>query len=324
MGWLDTAKRRKNFGELRTDILSLGVRFRDDDSIRQLQSIASNRSEDIELRKTAVRNLADSKTPGTRTLLLNLLSDSTLRRTAINRLRAFNHADVATTLIQGFSTYSVADQLAVMGTLTSSPAHTKLLLASIEQGNIPVNAIKPTHAAAISRMKDVGIRKSLSELWGDVRSTPREARQKIANWKALLASRKLSKPNLEAGKKLYAENCGKCHKLFGEGGEVGPELTGADRRNLDYLLENVISPSAVVAKNYRLHSVVMLDGRVISGAILEETRATIVLQTVEKRETISRSEIDTIEATEMSLMPAGQFDVLSHEQVRDLVAYLRS
>ena len=73
-----------------------------------------------------------------------------------------------------------------------------------------------------------------------------------------------------------------------------------------------------------MQTVVLDDGRVVSGAILEQTSATVVVQTVEKKVTIARKDIDSIEPTNLSLMPEGQFDVLPQEHVRDLVGFLRA
>jgi len=302
---------------------SLGVRFNDPSSIETLESEARDVTRDLATRKAALAALCSNKTPRTRELLQSLLVDQTMRLPAIELMQNFNEPSVAKSLVESFSKLNEAEQAAAVNTLSSSITHAQSLLSAVSKSKIPVNAIKPTHAAKIGQMQNAVVRKELKELWGDVRNTPGEARKKIADWKAILNSEKMSTPDLTNGKKVYAENCGKCHKLFGEGGDIGPELTGSDRRNLDYILQNVITPSAVVGKEHRMQSVILEDGRVVSGAILEQTPATIVVQTVEKKIAIARTDINSIEPTGLSLMPEGQFDVLSQEHVRDLIGYLR-
>ena len=300
------------------------MKFNDRSAIEKLEAEARDEKHDFAKRKAALSALCSNKTRRTRELLQDLLVDKTMRLPAIELMQNFNEPSVAESLVDSFSKLNAAEQAAAMNTLCSSIKHAQSLLNAIRIGEIPVSAIKPTHAAKIGQMRNKMVRQTLEELWGDVRNTPREARKKIADWKAILNSKEMSKPDLANDKKVYAENCGKCHKMFGEGGDIGPELTGSDRRNLDYILQNVITPSAVVSKEHRMQTVVLDDGRVVSGAILEQTSATVVVQTVEKKVTIARKDIDSIEPTNLSLMPEGQFDVLPQEHVRDLVGFLRA
>jgi putative heme-binding domain-containing protein len=110
--------------------------------------------------------------------------------------------------------------------------------------------------------------------------------------------------------------------LYGTGGTVGPDLTGSGRHNLDYLLENLLDPSAVVNKDYRMSIVRVSDGRVLNGLILSQDDNRVVIQTAKEKLTILREEIEQIAATTLSPMPDGILQPLSEQQVRDLVAYL--
>ena len=116
----------------------------------------------------------------------------------------------------------------------------------------------------------------------------------------------------------------KCHILFGEGGKIGPDLTGSNRANLDYVLQNVLDPSASIGKGYQLTNVVTADGRLVAGIVLEETAAAVTLQTVNEKVVLPREDIETMKASPISMMPEGQLDKLSKDEIRDLVAYLAS
>ena len=83
--------------------------------------------------------------------------------------------------------------------------------------------------------------------------------------KALLTPDYLKSADLNAGKAIFTKNCASCHKLNGEGNDVGPDLTGSQRANLDYVLENVLDPSAVVPGEYKMTAFYLNDGRVITG-----------------------------------------------------------
>jgi putative heme-binding domain-containing protein len=135
----------------------------------------------------------------------------------------------------------------------------------------------------------------------------------------------LAKADASRGREVYAATCGTCHPLFGEGTALGPDLTGSNRADLGYLLENVLAPSAVVAKEYMLQIFTMKDGTVVSGTIREQTPGFAKVSmpggsTVE----LKLAEVAKREEVPQSLMPAGLFEALPAERVADLVKYLAS
>jgi putative heme-binding domain-containing protein len=110
------------------------------------------------------------------------------------------------------------------------------------------------------------------------------------------------------------------------GGEIGPELTGANRGNLEYLLGNILTPSAVIQDAYRMQVVLLDDGRVYSGIPAEENEHQLRLRVASQPDpvTISVAEIESREIASTSLMPEGLLANLSDAEVVDLIRYLRS
>ena len=126
------------------------------------------------------------------------------------------------------------------------------------------------------------------------------------------------------GRLVFSKSCANCHKLFGEGKTIGPDLTGAQRTNLNYLLENIVDPSATVSKNFQLSIVILEDGRNFSGVIVERKDKTVTIQTADRRVTIARDEIDETLESKLSLMPENQLKVMKPQDVRNLISYLMS
>ncbi len=155
-------------------------------------------------------------------------------------------------------------------------------------------------------------------------ATPEARRASIAAWRAKLTPDELSRADLAAGRVVWQQRCGACHKLFGEGGNVGPELTGSGRAETDYVILNVIDPSAVVPEAWRLTQVITADGRVFAGAVAASDERTLTLRTPTEDHVFDRDEIDEVITQNVSVMPEGLWNDLSDEQVRDLVAYLAS
>lgn len=116
--------------------------------------------------------------------------------------------------------------------------------------------------------------------------------------------------------------CATCHTLYGNGGQIGPDLTGGGRANLDYLLENIVDPGAVVSADFRLQVLTLKDGRVLNGMITAKTERSLTLRTTTEAIAIERTEIQEQREIAQSLMPEGLLSALEEGQARDLIAYL--
>jgi putative heme-binding domain-containing protein len=132
----------------------------------------------------------------------------------------------------------------------------------------------------------------------------------------------LAKADQAKGRALYAAVCGQCHKLYGEGGALGPDLTGSGRHDLNYLIENIVDPSAVVDAAYYLNSITLKDGRVLSGIVGAQSERTLTLRAVGQESVIDRQDIKARKIMPISLMPEGLLQAFTPEQQRDLLAYL--
>jgi putative heme-binding domain-containing protein len=112
--------------------------------------------------------------------------------------------------------------------------------------------------------------------------------------------------------------------LFGEGRKVGPELTGAQRNNLDYVLLNLVDPNSAVGRDFRITIIVTDAGRSVAGIIVAENEGSVTIRTANDDVTIPLDEIDIRKRSAVSMMPEGMLDKLTPEQIRDLVVYLAS
>src|SRR5262249_1609105 len=142
--------------------------------------------------------------------------------------------------------------------------------------------------------------------------------------KAMLTDDQLAKADLSNGRLLFVKSCASCHKLYDEGGDVGPGLTGAQRSNLDYLLENILDPSAVVPREYQITVLLLQSGRTVNGIITQETDKALTVRTANEALVVPKDEIETRTASKLSIMPEGILEKLTDPEVRDLIAYLRA
>jgi putative heme-binding domain-containing protein len=129
--------------------------------------------------------------------------------------------------------------------------------------------------------------------------------------------------NRASGRAVFSRTCQQCHTLFGSGGKVGPDLTGSNRADLDYLLENIVDPNAVIPNDYRTWTVETKDDRVITGVMKFQDEKLVTLATATEPVTVPRAEIRAIEQSDYSMMPEGLLTALGDDEKRDLFAYLR-
>jgi len=157
-----------------------------------------------------------------------------------------------------------------------------------------------------------------------VRQTPAEKKQLIEKYKRQLTAEVLAKADLPNGRLVFSRTCMQCHTLFGEGAKIGPDLTGSNRADLHYILENSVDPSAVIGRDYQLNNIFTKKGRLVSGIIVEETDRAVTVQTLTERVVVPKADIDERQVSDVSMMPEGQLEKLTADELRDLVAYLAS
>src|SRR3989442_4380658 len=135
--------------------------------------------------------------------------------------------------------------------------------------------------------------------------------------------------SFQSGQAAFKQvGCGQCHKFAGEGGSVGPDLTGSGRRlSLHDLLESIVLPSKVIAEGFATTEIENKSGQVVTGRVVREDDQSVVLlpQTATAAAaTLRKSDIRRRDLSKVSNMPAGILNTLQENQILDLLAYVVS
>ena len=112
--------------------------------------------------------------------------------------------------------------------------------------------------------------------------------------------------------------------MYGEGGIIGPDITGSNRANLDYILNNMIDPSGEIGEGYQLVTISTQDGRTYAGNVINEDDQRVTLAMIGQEVILPKSDILSRQTSPVSMMPEGQLKTMSDSQVRDLIGYLRT
>ncbi len=308
---------------LATRLRDLSILFGDGRALDDVKALALDPKADLAARKAALHSIVEARPADLREVCERLLRVRFLNPVAARGLALFDGADVGELIATAYGTFfHPSERDVAIDVLVTRPAFARVLLSYIVVGKIPRRALTAFHARQIRSFGDPALMKQLSETWGELRDSSVERQAAIANWKKEFTPAALAAANKSAGRATFTLLCAACHTLYGEGGNLGPDLTGSGRDNLDYLLENIVDPSAVVPADYRISVVRMKDGRTLNGFIAARTEKTITVRSMTETQTVERAEIEKIEESTQSVMPEGLFDALTSEQRRDLLAYL--
>lgn len=308
--------------ELKDRTLALSVIFGDKAAVDELHKVILDRSASSERRQFALKVLTQKQVPDLFDVLKSVMDDASLRSEAIRGLAALMDPTIPDMVLRRYPKLTDAERSDAVQTLASRPKFALALLDAVEKGMVARKDISPFVARQILALKDQQVSKRLATVWGTIRPASKERAALMARYKAILTRETLQKADPMKGKLVFAKNCASCHKLNGEGGAIAPDLTGSQRNNLDYLLENVLDPSAVVAREYTVTNIELKNGRTVSGLIAMETERALTMQTPNEKLIIAKADIETRTPTNVSMMPEGLFDKLSESELRDLVDYL--
>ncbi|WP_395736719.1 PVC-type heme-binding CxxCH protein [Prosthecobacter sp.] len=290
----------------------------------ELVAIVKNAEGDANARLNAFKSLSRTAKPELLPVIRGLINDKVLGTVSRSALAAYDDPNIPKAMLNPWPGRSEEQQAATVATLTSRPSYAKALLEAIKAKKVPTSALSPFQARQIRSLGDESLTKLLTEAWGEIRDTPEAKKAEFAKWEGFLTADTLKKADPSKGRMIFTAACAACHKLYGQGGAIGPELTGSDRHNLKYLLENILDPSAVVPADFRVSVLNLKDGRTITGVIPEQTERTLTVQTPAERLTIERTQIVKQEQLPVSLMPEGLLTALGDENVKNLIAYLMS
>ena len=321
--WSPTYKKlRKIKGQESQLALDISILFGDKLAAETLVNFLKDKNSPINDKKKAILGLATQKRSELKNEISSLINDDQLRIETIRSVAYFDDDELAYLLLDNYPSYNQDEKLEILHVLASRPNFGTILLSFIENEEIPKKDV-PTYLARLL-LKTVGNR--FLAVWGPVEGISPDIEKSFIKYRDLLSPKNLAKADIYEGKDLYASSCGSCHMMYGEGGNVGPDLTGANRGDIDYLLGNILTPSAVVKDNYKMTMISTEDGQFFSGVIEGENDRQVLLKipNVDEPVSIPKSIIWDRETANMSMMPEGLLEFLSNDEVINIIAYLHT
>ena len=273
-----------------------------------------------------IQALGETQTSTAVDALLRLIGDGApeqIQSAALSALAYFDEPRIFATVRSGYAVLNSGAKPRAIDLLCSRPAGAMTLLAAINKQQINPHDVTLDQVRQLLQHDDQQLRHLAFQTWGRIQpATPLQLQGRISAVSQLLYR---GKSDVGRGSQIYEKSCATCHKLHGKGTAIGPDLTGAERKDRLKLIRNIVDPSAEIRPQYISHVAVTNDGRVLTGLLAESNAETItMLDAKNKRTLLNRGDLEELRESTVSLMPENLLDDLTDQQIRDLLAYLQS
>jgi len=323
-GWADVEARllASDRADVRALTRSLGLTFGSARAREAVRAAVGDTSLDAGQRQDALRSLVSTRAPELPGFLRGLLSDPVLRGAAIRALAGFDDVATPSAVLEAYPRLAGSERRDALGTLASRAGYARVLLEAVEGGRVSSRDLTAEVVRQLRGLKDEQVNLALTRVYGAVREVAADRQAEIERYKRLYWAGGSTPGEAISGRTVYARVCQQCHVLFGVGGKVGPDLTGSNRGDLDYVLQNILDPNAVIPNEYVASTVELKDGRVITGIVQRQDDVSLTVATATETVTVRRAEVADTAQSQLSMMPEGLLAPLTDQEVRDLIYYL--
>lgn len=241
---------------------------------------------------------------------------------AIGALQNYPDMEIAEGMLESYRRCSPAVRDALRNALASRLVWSRELVAAVGEEKIEAKEFSLPLVQKLKAHGDEELDAAVAKLSGEGGKRAGSVQAEIGRIKGIVAAgRGVAKP----GEKIFAQRCAGCHLMYGKGGRIGPDLTSYQRDDLDDLLLAVVDPGAEIREGFENVIVTTKDGAVHSGFLLEQGEKTLMLRDLAGQVvTVPVAEVAKQVTLPTSLMPAGLLEGVGDQELRDLVAYLRT
>ena len=273
------------------------------------------------LRLAAIRLLGKSESQLAGPVLCDLLlpeQPAEIQSAAVKSLAELNDVQFAAETFARWGRYLKSTRQQLLGVATRSPSLRGALLDALERGDISPLEIVPSTRQALQKIEDAHIKQRVEKLFKNVVASDRE--QVIRDFQPALQLR----GDQRRGAAIFAKACLGCHAIQDAGKQVGPDLSGLASRPKEALLADILDPSRQVSPDFLSYTLVTTGGETWTGLIASETAVSVTLRRQgQPDETVLRKQIKELRADGKSLMPEGLEQGMSHQDMADLLEFLR-
>ena len=305
---------------------ALKVRQGDAGAIDEALAVIANPKAAAKDRLQYIQVLGQVKQPKSVPVLLTQLkesADESILREILTALPQYEQPEIGTAVLERWAKLSPDVQGVALTLLTSRKSWSLQLVHAVDTKQIPQAAIPLDVVRKLTVHRDETLAGLIKQHWGNLEGASTAEMQQLVE--RLMGVVKADTGNPYEGKKLFNGTCAKCHTLFAQGGQIGPDLTTYKRDDIHNMLLSIVNPSAELREGFETVLITTIDGRTLNGFLIDQDSQVVVLRGIDGQSvTIARNQIDELIPQRKSLMPEALLKDLTEQQVRDMFAYLRS
>ena len=284
------------------------------------EALAADTTQTVELRTEAISVIRHfEKSLKVLEALVLSESDQNLRLKAISALQSMSAEGTWQKLVSRFSSESPVIRQAILDGVLQRPERISLLLDSLDSGSIKPTELDPVQTARLLKHGDAKIRERAEKIFGS--ATPADRKQALADYQAVLTMT----GDAKRGQVSFAKNCATCHKIGETGVNVAPDISDSRTKTPAQILADIIQPNRAIDANYVGYNLLLTDGTTAAGILTSETSTSITLKAAgAKVITVTRSEIEQLKSTGVSLMPDGLEKTIPPQEMADVIAFIKN
>ncbi len=309
--------------EVRRETQALAAIFGGGGALGELRKALGDTNADSNVRRSALDSLVSARDAESLPLIVKLLNEpGPLRVPGLSALAGYNSADIPQAILTVYPSLTTEERRAALSTLIARSEWAQRLTVAIDANQVPRADLTAALARQLQALGDPKINQWLEAKWGAVRASSESHQERIRHAKTFLTPASFENADPSRGRAYFAQLCMTCHAIFGSGGNVGPELTGA-YMDVDYLLQNILDPNAIIGKDYQQTIIQTKSGQFLAGINSGEDETSVTLKTLAGPASVQRSDIAELTVSPVSMMPEGLLGALADDEIRDLFAYLQ-
>jgi putative heme-binding domain-containing protein len=257
--------------------------------------------------------------------ILKSAAAPSLKRGLLQAAAKFDDKRIPEALLLSYETQIAGDKALredALRVMAGRKEWAQILMNFVNEWKVPAKHFSIDIVRQLSLHKDADIDAGIEKHWKGLLATgpTPEKKKEAERIKAVL---KTGLGDAGKGKIQFMARCFACHTLFGEGGKIAPDLTGYDRANVDFWLDNIFTPSLEIREGFGAYTVKTKGGQLLTGLMDAQDAQGIVIKDLAGNKTpVKQADIEKLEASPVSLMPEGLTAGMSDADLKDFFAYL--
>ncbi|MCP4888994.1 MAG: DUF1080 domain-containing protein [Planctomycetaceae bacterium] len=324
--WAEVSSRLYESSDVKTRRAAemLGAAFGDEVLYQRMRDLLTSQTSDLAAKRHALSILTNDSSSKNLPVFLALLDEVELAQRVISTLARFDDPNVATELIARLPRWQGRNEFTAMEVLSGRVSWADQVLDGIAAGNLKKETLTAYHVRQMSNLGDTALNTRLVNEWGELQQSSSERQAEIGTLVESYKSAPIWAYSAQNGGQHFKRLCAACHQPDQQDESLGPKLAGSGTKGIEYIVENVVDPNAVIGRDYLTQIFLLLDGRLISGIVEGETKSAITIRTASESVTVSRDQIDEIKLSKNSFMPEGLLQTLNDRERIELFKFLSS